>query len=60
MKILGIIMKSYLSINDSSKKFNIINLSINSSFILNQKNKKLLFLSDYDFFKKITKKKNFY
>ena len=45
------------SINDTSKKFNIINVSINSSFILNQNNKKLLFLSDYDFFKKIIKRK---
>ncbi|MAI28857.1 MAG: transcription-repair coupling factor [Rickettsiales bacterium] len=53
----NIIFERLFAINDSSKKFNIINLSIDSSFILNQNNKKLLFLSDYDFFKKITKRK---
>ena len=53
----NIIYEKLFSINDSSKKFNIINLSIDSSFILNQDNKKLLFLSDYDFFKKIIKRK---
>ncbi len=54
---LNIAYEKLSSINNSSKKFNIINISINSSFILNLNNKKFLFLSDYDFFKKIIKRK---
>ena len=53
---LNIKYKKLLFLNDSSEKYNIINLSINSSFILKQE-KKFLFLSDYDFFKKIIKRK---
>ena len=40
-----------------AKKFNIINVSTKSSFILKLENEKILFLSDYDFFKKIIKRK---
>ena len=40
-----------------AKKFNIINISTKSSFILKLENEKILFLSDYDFFKKIIKRK---
>ena len=54
---LNISYEKLSSINNTSKRFNIINISINSSFILNLKSKKLLFLSDYDFFKKIIKRK---
>ena len=54
---LNITYEKLSSINDSSRKFNIINISINSSFILELKNQKILFLSDYDFFKKIIKRK---
>ena len=45
-------MKSYLQLMIHQKKFNIINISINSSFILKLENQKILFLSDYDFFQK--------
>ena len=50
-------MKICLRLLSSIIKFNIINLSINSSFILSEKNRKLLFLSDNDFFKKIINRK---
>ena len=53
---LNISYENLYSINSSPKKFNIINISSNSSFILTLENKKLLFLSDYDFFKKIIKR----
>ena len=54
---LGITYEDLSSINNSTKKFNIINLSVNSSFTLNIGNKKILFLSDNDFFKKVVKRK---
>ena len=54
---LNISYENLSLIDDSSRKFNIINISVNSSFILNAENKKFLFLSDNDFFKKIIKKK---
>ena len=54
---LDITYEKLSSINGLAKKFNIINVSTKSSFILKLENEKILFLSDYDFFKKIIKRK---